>query len=86
MGLSRSPLSTVFCDGCKKDTRTVSMQSALDLSGVCKATLYNWMDRGWVHWMLLPNNRRVTCLNSLLRRPLAATPREKNFPDSSISV
>ena len=37
----------------------VSFASAL--SGVSRRTLYNWMERDFIHWHELPSGRRLIC-------------------------
>jgi predicted DNA-binding transcriptional regulator AlpA len=91
VGLSHSLIATSgLCGYCHKETRFLPMQFALALTGRCRSTIYNWMVRGWVHWLELPNGRRVICEESL--RPRHADPKrvvsdcENNIAKLSTSV
>ena len=65
--LLRAP--TFYCEDCRKDTKFLSINLAAKFSGVCRSTLYYWMQNGWIHWLEQPSSRRVICENSLrLRR------------------
>jgi hypothetical protein len=66
MKLSRSLRSTaLFCHHCQKHARFLPIHFAHVESDVSRATLYNWMDRGWIHWLERPNGRRMICEESL---------------------
>ena len=36
------------------------------LTDVSRATIYNWMSRGLIHWTVMPNNRRYICRESIV--------------------
>ncbi len=57
--------SLFFCENCNKETRFLPIQKALQVAGVCRSTIYYWIDHGWVHWRRLPSSRRVICVESL---------------------
>jgi hypothetical protein len=62
-----------FCASCKKDVDFLSISTASRMATICRATIYYWMERGWIHWSELPNGRRVVCQESLLaHRAVAA--------------
>src|SRR5467141_1723740 len=57
-----------FCEHCRKDTTFFSITMALQITGVCRSTVYYWMENSWVHWCELPSGRRVICQESLVRQ------------------
>ena len=57
-----------FCEHCRKDTTFFSITRALQITGVCRSTVYYWMEHNWVHWCELPSGRRVICQESLVRQ------------------
>lgn len=69
MGRSRSPLTTgLFCEYCQKDTKFLAVHHAVDLIGVCRSTIYYWMEHRLIHWRELPSGRRIICQDSLSRQ------------------
>jgi predicted DNA-binding transcriptional regulator AlpA len=60
-------MATFLCQHCRRETRFLSLQNAKTTAGVCRSTIYYWMERGWVHWRELPSGRRLICLDSLSR-------------------
>ena len=60
-------MATFACDSCKKEVRFLTLQNATLIAGVCRSTMYYWIERGWVHWRQLPSGRRLICCNSLSR-------------------
>ena len=54
-----------FCASCKKDVTFLSVGTAIRTAGICRATIYNWMDRGLIHWSELPSGHRMICRESL---------------------
>jgi hypothetical protein len=69
--------ATFSCEHCQKPTQFLGISRAMRLLGVSRSTIYYWMDRGWIHWRLLPSGRRVICLESLSSpgKPSAASGR-----------
>jgi predicted DNA-binding transcriptional regulator AlpA len=65
-------VATFTCDVCQRETRFLSVQCSVRSAGVCRSTIYYWMERGWIHWRELPSGRRIICHNSL-SRPTATT-------------
>lgn len=64
-------ISLFFCDHCKRETHFLPIYRALRITGVCRSTMYYWIEKEWVHWTELPSGRRVICEESLRRnRPL----------------
>lgn len=61
------PGSTFFCEVCGKHAQFLGVPRAVRAASVSRSTIYYWMDRGWIHWRLLPSGRRVICLESLSR-------------------
>ena len=61
------PASAFHCDLCQKPARFLSPSRAAVLAAVSRSTIYYWMRHGWVHWRLLPSQRRVICMESLSR-------------------
>jgi hypothetical protein len=54
-----------YCKTCKKKTKFIPIPFAVD-AGVRRRTLYDWMDRGLIHWHALPSGRRIICQESLI--------------------
>jgi len=68
MSLSRSLLfSRFFCEHCRKETKFLSLHSAVAIAGVSRSTVYYWMERRWIHWRESPSGRRLICEASLSR-------------------
>ena len=61
-------MATLFCETCKKESNFLPIYMFAKLAGICRSTLYYWMERGWVHWLELPNGRRIICEASLTRQ------------------
>ena len=61
-------MPTFFCETCQILAEFQSVQETIAKVNISRSTLYFWMDRGWVHWLVLPNNRRLICLESLARQ------------------
>lgn len=59
-------MAVLFCPGCKKEMEFLPIYRAQSLAGVCRATIYYWIDKGWIHWNQLPSGRRMICRASLL--------------------
>ena len=65
-------MATFICDVCQREMRFLSLQNSMRSAGVCRSTIYYWMDREWIHWRVLPSGRRMICYNSL-SRPVEVT-------------
>ena len=65
-------ISHFYCDQCGKESHFVPIHRVLKITGVSRSTIYYWIEKGWVHWIELPSQRRLICEESLLRRPVAA--------------
>ena len=59
-------MATFFCERCRKETNFLPIGVAFRMAAICRATIYNWMDHGWIHWSELPSGRRIICQESLL--------------------
>jgi hypothetical protein len=59
-------MATFFCERCHKETSFLPIRKAVRMAAICRATIYNWMNHGWIHWSELPSGRRVICQESLL--------------------
>ena len=46
-------------------TQFINISRVVRLVGVSRSTIYYWMDRGLIHWRVLPSGRRVVCYASL---------------------
>jgi predicted DNA-binding transcriptional regulator AlpA len=60
-------MATFVCESCQKEVRFLPLRNATVTAGVCRSTIYYWMERGWIHWRELPSGRRLICLDSLSR-------------------
>lgn len=69
-------MANFFCEICQKQAQFMTIPRVTRELDVSKSALYSWMDRGWVHWRRLPNNRRMICAESLSRadRPAEYAP------------
>jgi predicted DNA-binding transcriptional regulator AlpA len=91
-------MATFACESCQKEVRFLSLRNATLTAGVCRSTIYYWMERGWIHWRELPSGRRLICLDSLSRpakrnvtisasrgavQPVTGLP-VQNFPSKSV--
>jgi hypothetical protein len=82
---SRPLLCAVFfCEHCKKETRFLPIHFAVAVTGVCRRTVYYWMERSWVHWRELPSGRRVICEQSLSRQARSSPP--ISIPHNKVSA
>lgn len=66
---------TFLCEHCERPTQFASISRILRLVRVSRSTIYYWMDRGWIHWRVLPSGRRVICQASLSRPAKESTPK-----------
>ncbi len=66
-------IARYFCASCKKETNFLPIGTAVRMAAICRATIYNWMEHGWIHWSELPSGRRVICQESLLAHHHAVT-------------
>lgn len=62
-------MATLFCESCRKECNFLPLYLAAKVLGVCRTTMYYWIERGWVHWLELPSGRRLICAASLSRQP-----------------
>lgn len=60
-------MARFFCERCQKESNLLPIYAAIKFAGVCRSTMYHWMEHGWVHWCELPSGRRVICETSLSR-------------------
>jgi len=56
---------TFLCEHCGSQTQFASISRVLRVLGVSRSTIYQWMQRGLIHWRLLPSGRRMICQASL---------------------
>jgi len=63
-----------FCVPCNKETNFLPIGTAVRVAQICRATIYNWMDHGWIHWSELPSGRRIICQESLLAHQAVVAP------------
>ena len=61
-------MATLFCACCGSEKETIPIYTAMRLVDVSRSTIYNWMDKGWVHYARLPSGRRMICRDSLTQR------------------
>jgi len=61
------------CEHCGCVTQFIGTARAVRLMGVSRSTIYYWMERGWIHWRLLPSGRRVICRAALSSGATPAT-------------
>ena len=67
--------ATRYCKTCKKQTTFLPVYFAVAFSGRSRRTIYNWMERGLIHWRPLPTGRRLICRESLILPTAAPTRR-----------
>lgn len=56
---------TFFCSTCRKKTKHLHIDDAATELGTSRRTMYDWMERDWVHWRELASGRRMICEESL---------------------
>ncbi len=64
---SAASAATFFCERCSHMEQFLDITHATRVAAVSRSTVYYWMDRGWIHWRVLPSGRRIVCLKSLSR-------------------
>ncbi len=64
---SATSAATFYCERCSQMQQFLDITHATRVAAVCRSTMYYWMDRGWIHWRVLPSGRRIVCLRSLSR-------------------
>jgi hypothetical protein len=69
-----------YCSECKATVEFVPPLLAQIVAGVSRRTIYNWLDRRWVHSVLLANTRRMICVPSLVTSSTPAQVRAQNKP------
>lgn len=69
--------ATLLCEHCNCMTQFLGTSRAVRRLGVSRSTIYYWMERGWVHWRLLPSGRRVICRASLSKAAPNSSPGPK---------
>jgi len=57
--------SRFWCEECQDTVEWVPVNTVCTMTGVDRRTVYNWMNRCWIHSRKLPNGWRVACLRSL---------------------
>ncbi len=70
---------TFQCEQCRSLSQFVGIPRVVRMIGVSRSTIYYWMDRGWIHWRLLPSGRRVICMSSLSSSGEELVPKHKAF-------
>ena len=60
--------SRFFCEVCRRESHFVPIHRAITIAGVSRSTMYYWIDKSWVHWVMLPSKRKVICEESLQRK------------------
>lgn len=66
--------------------RWVSVQTAVQIYGVSRRTLYNWMDKGSVQYALSPGGGRYVLLSSLALRLENGQRIELDVPGGDVPV
>jgi predicted site-specific integrase-resolvase len=59
-------MAVLFCGDCACEREAVPIYKAMALVGVSRATIYRWIERGWVHGVQLPSGRQMICRDSLV--------------------
>ncbi len=65
--LPAASAATFYCERCSQMEQFLDITHATRVAAVSRSTVYYWMDRGWIHWRVLPSGRRIVCLRSLSR-------------------
>lgn len=68
-----------YCEHCKGPSQFVGISRVVRSIGVSRSTIYYWMERGWIHWRVLPSRRRVICLTSLSSPARTPAPHRKSL-------
>jgi predicted DNA-binding transcriptional regulator AlpA len=56
---------TFVCGKCRKKTEFLTVQYVVAATGASRSSLYRWMDRGLLHYRVLPTRHRLICKESL---------------------
>ena len=59
-------MAVFFCERCGQKCEMIPVYKASKFAGVCRSTIYYWIDREWIHWNTLASGRRLICANSLV--------------------
>jgi hypothetical protein len=59
-------MARYFCVECGKLTDHLSVSGTAESIQVTRTTIYNWMRRRQVHWVLRPSGRKLICQESLV--------------------
>jgi predicted site-specific integrase-resolvase len=57
-----------FCHDCSKETEHINVCKAAKIAQVARSTIYRWIEKDWVHYLMHPSDRIFICVESLLRR------------------
>ena len=74
------------CEHCGRVTQFIGISRAVRLMGVSRSTIYYWMERGWIHWRLLPSGRRVICRAALSNGAPSVAAGRGQMPAGPIAV
>jgi predicted DNA-binding transcriptional regulator AlpA len=61
-------VAQLHCDQCNCEVKFLRLHQVMITVGVCRSTVYYWMQKGWIHWRELPSGRRLICLNSIAQK------------------
>jgi hypothetical protein len=53
------------CSACRQKVGWLTVDEVGRASGMTRRTIYNWINRAWVHTRRLPNGRWLVCARSL---------------------
>jgi predicted site-specific integrase-resolvase len=56
---------TEWCDACKDKVEWIHVRDVCEMTGVTRQTVCSWMNRGFLHTLLLPSGRRLVCKRSV---------------------
>jgi hypothetical protein len=56
-----------LCFQCGRETGHFNVLRSSQIAQVTRTTIYNWICRGQLHYVIRPSGRKFICVNSLIR-------------------
>lgn len=60
-------MPSYYCLYCDQQTEHLNVRQAARMAQVTRATVYNWMNRALLHYVIRPSGRKFICVRSLIR-------------------
>lgn len=56
-----------YCPVCTEQTPHHNVSRSAEIAQVTRATIYHWLHKGWIHYLIRPSGRKLICERSLSR-------------------